>query len=517
MHCPDFSGHDLGRIPVTVPAMNLLPTLLLTTALPAAALVASPDFEKDVAPILEQSCLFCHNAHEAKGDLDLSTAEAALGYTGNIIPGAPEASLLVEVVIGPNPDMPKKSDPLSPKKVETLRQWIANGAPWPEGRTLEYNPERDLNWWSLRPLARPAVSDRSSLLSDQSFTETPNTDHRPLIAETNAVDHFINTKLAEKNLLAQPPASPLTLIRRATYDLTGLPPTPEEIDAFLADPDWPALIDRLLDSPAFGEKFAQHWLDVARYGETHGYDKDKPRNNAWPYRDYVIQSFNEDKPFSRFVKEQVAGDALYPNRPAAITALGFLAAGPWDFIGHWEVGEAKLDGRIAKHLDRDEMVSAVFNVFQSTTVQCAQCHHHKFDPIRMEDYYRLHAVFSAVDRADRVYEGLPPEDKKLKNELTGRINALKVEQGQLTSRIDQLVAAKTSGLNRRIAELRERYGTGDRQKPQFGYHSQISKNQNEEKWVQLELKPSRAGNQIKLIPAFDNFAGIGAGFGFPIR
>ena len=158
MHCPDFSGHDLGRIPVTVPAMNLLPTLLLTTALPAAALVASPDFEKDVAPILEQSCLFCHNAHEAKGDLDLSTAEAALGYTGNIIPGAPEASLLVEVVIGPNPDMPKKSAPLSPKKVETLRQWIANGAPWPEGRTLEYNPERDLNWWSLRPLARPALS-----------------------------------------------------------------------------------------------------------------------------------------------------------------------------------------------------------------------------------------------------------------------------------------------------------------------------------------------------------------------
>ncbi len=166
----------------------------------------------------------------------------------------------------------------------------------------------------------------------------------------------------------------------------------------ISEKDWAALVDQLLASPAFGEKFGQHWLDLARYGETHGYDKDKPRNNAWPYRDYVIRSFNEDKPYGRFVREQVAGDVLFPGTPDGIVALGFLAAGPWDLIGHIEVGEGKLDGRIAKHLDRDEMVSTVFNVFQSTTVQCAQCHHHKFDPVRMEDYYRLHAVFAAVDR-----------------------------------------------------------------------------------------------------------------------
>ncbi len=134
---------------------------------------------------------------------------------------------------------------------------------------------------------------------------------------------------------------------------------------------------------AFGEKWAQHWLDLARYAETHGYDKDKQRLRAWPYRDYVIDSFNYDKPFDRFVQEQLAGDVLYPNDPNGIAALGFLAAGPWDYIGHVEVGEGKLDGRIAKHFDRDEMLSAVFNVFMSTTVQCAQCHHHKFDPIRM--------------------------------------------------------------------------------------------------------------------------------------
>ena len=199
---------------------------------------------------------------------------------------------------------------------------------------------------------------------------------------------------------------------------------------------------------------------MARYAETHGYDKDKPRNQAWPYRDYVIASFNEDKSFSRFVQEQVAGDVLYPGSPDGVRALGFLAAGPWDFIGHWEVGEGKMDGRIAKHLDRDEMVAAVFNAFQSTTVQCAQCHHHKFDPVRMEDYYRLHAVFAAVDRANRVCEGLPPDQQQRKNEVTSRINNLKREQASLTSDMNRRLACKESGIDRILAELSERYGSG---------------------------------------------------------
>ena len=310
-------------------------------------------------------------------------------------------------------------------------------------------------------------------------------------------------------------ADPQTLIRRVTYDLTGLPPTPSEIDAFLANQDWGALIDRLLASTAFGEKFARHWLDVARYADTHGYDKDKPRNNAWPYRDYVIRSFNEDKPYSRFVQEQVAGDALFPGTPDGVVALGFLAAGPWDFIGHWEVGEAKLDGRLAKHLDRDEMVSAVFNTFLSTTAQCAQCHDHKFDPIEMDDYYRLHAVFSAVDRADRVYAGLPASEEKRKNQLQEQFNQLKSEQEKLDTGIKRLVAGKVSGIDRRLAELKEKYGTG--LKPQYGYHSLISQKADEEKWVQLDLGKPRGVTEIRVIPAYDDFGGIGAGFGFPVR
>lgn len=487
--------------------------LLLLLFLPALPLLASPDFEKEVAPILEQTCLFCHNADETKGDLDLSTLGAALAFDGNIVPGDPDASLLIEVVSGPDPEMPKKADPLSPEQLETLRGWIAAGAKWPKGRTLAYNPKRDLDWWSLKPIQGGAVLYRPASSADSKGVGGI----IPPLLDDNPVDTFVEAKLEEIGLTPVPKADPETLIRRVTYDLTGLPPTPEEVEAFLADLDWESVIDRLIGSSAFGEKFAQHWLDVARYAETHGYDKDKPRNNAWPYRDYVIRSFNDDKPFSRFVQQQVAGDVLFPGDPDAVTALGFLAAGPWDFIGHWEVGEAKLDGRIAKHLDRDEMVSAVFNVFQSTTVQCAQCHHHKFDPIRMEDYYRLHAVFAAVDRADRVYDGLPPDEERRKNQLTSQINTLKKEQGKLTTQIKRLVAAKTSGLDRCIAEIREKYGTGGAQKPQYGYHSPIEKQQDVEKWVQIDIGKPRGATQIKIIPAFDNYGGIGAGFGFPVR
>ncbi len=471
--------------------------LLPLAVLAGSPLAAAPDFEKDVVPVLEQTCLSCHNADETKGDLDLSERTAAFAFDGLIVPGDPAASLLLEVVSGPEPEMPKKADPLTAEQVAVLREWIAAGAEWPEKRTLAHNPKRDLEWWSLRPLSKP--------------------DAKRLPHEPNPVDAFVDAKLREKGLHPLPEADPATLIRRVTYDLTGLPPTPEEVDAFLANPDWEATVERLLASSSFGEKFGQHWLDLARYAETHGYDKDKPRNNAWPYRDYVIRSLNADKPFSRFVQEQVAGDVIFPGEPDGVAALGFLAAGPWDFIGHWEVGEGKIDGRIAKHLDRDEMISAVFNVFQSTTVQCAQCHHHKFDPIRMEDYYRLHAVFAAVDRADRVYAGLPPEQERRRNEVTARISALKQEQEKLTTQIQRIVAAKTSGLDRRIAELKEKYGTGSGPRPQYGYHSAISQNPDEEKWVQIDLGSPRTGGEVRLMPAFDLYNNIGAGFGFPPR
>src|SRR5205085_3314838 len=195
-----------------------------------------------------------------------------------------------------------------------------------------------------------------------------------------------------------------------------------------------------------------HWLDVVHYGDTHGFDKDKLRPYAWPYRDYVIRAFNEDRPYSRFVKEQIAGDVLYAGTPDGIAALGFLAAGPWDFVGHAELREGTLDKKITRNLDRDDMVATVMNTFTGLTVQCARCHNHKFDPISQEDYYSLQAVFAALDRADKKYFPDPA--------MTARFNQLDGRQREIAERkrVIERDAAKDAGeavakLDAQIAEL----------------------------------------------------------------
>ena len=294
------------------------------------------------------------------------------------------------------------------------------------------------DWWSLKPLQRPAV---------------PTTGNGARIA--NPVDAFVVAKLAEKGLSQSPEADRRTLIRRLYFDLTGLPPTPEEIEAFLADRDTMAnerLVDRLLASPRYGERWARHWLDVVHYGETHGYDKDQPRRNAWPFRDYVIRSFNEDKPYSRFVQEQLAGDVLFPDTRDGFEALGFIAAGPWDLIGHVEVPESKIDGKVARHLDRDDMVANTIQTFNSLTVQCAQCHNHKFDPIPQEDYYSLQAVFAAVDRADKRYDTDPAVAQRRRT-LIERESRLASDKKNLNDRILAQAGPPLVDLDKRIASL----------------------------------------------------------------
>lgn len=482
-----------------------LSALLTNTSLRAEI----PDFERDVAPILEARCLSCHDELQAGGDVRLDLREHALSA---IMPGEPEASVLISQIAGPEPEMPKNAEPLTTAQIQTLRDWIASGASWPLNRVLKDNPPRNLDWWSLKPIEVEPT-------------------HAVSVDGKGPIDAYIDAALSEKGLSPIVETAPNILIRRLTYDLTGLPPTPEEVDAFVNEckqhssssvpmnlvsmKSWNALVDRLLNSPAFGEKWGRHWLDVSRYGETHGYDKDKPRNHAWPYRDYVIRAFNDDKPYDRFVQEQIAGDAIFPGERDGVLGLGFLAAGPWDHIGHSEVGEGKVDGRIAKHLDRDEMLSAVFNAFTSTTVQCAQCHHHKFDPVMMEDYYRLHAVFAAVDRADRVYAGLPPDQEKERDAIITKLAALKQERSQLDTPLKQAITARTSGLDNRIAELKQKHSSP--LQPPYGWHSQISKSQDVAKWIQLDLGQPEPIHHLRLIPAYDDFGGIGAGFGFPVR
>ncbi|HEU0012019.1 MAG TPA: DUF1549 domain-containing protein, partial [Verrucomicrobiae bacterium] len=334
-------------------------------------------------------------------------------------------------------------------------------------------------------------------------------------ASTNPIDAFVLARLDGEGLRPSPEADRRTLIRRLSFDLIGLPPTPEEIELFLANKDpraYEKLVDRLLASPRHGERWARHWLDVVHFGETHGYDKDKPRANAWPYRDYVIRALNEDKPYARFVQEQVAGDALFPGTRDGIEALGFIAAGPWDFIGHEEVPESKIDGKIARHLDRDDMVANTFQTFNSLTVQCAQCHNHKFDPIPQEDYYSLQAVFAALDRTDKNYDTDPAVARKR--------TALEAEQAKLLSRrreLDERIATRArvalTELEQKIVAAEKSANKGDA----FGYHSSIEKSQDTAKWVQGDLGRPVALDRVVLHPCKDDFNSIGEGFGFPAR
>jgi hypothetical protein len=342
--------------------------------------------------LLDQNCLRCHNASLKMSGLSLTAADEAMrgGLHGPVIvPGNPDGSPLFAMISADKPKMPMQGRPLSTAEVAEIRSWIAQGATWPAGLRLGVAKE---DWWSLRPLKKPQPP---AVQSD--WVRTP-------------VDAFVLEKMREMKLTPSPEADRATLIRRLTYDLHGLPPTWEEIEAFAADrsPDaYEKLVDRLLSSPRYGERWGRHWLDVAHYGESHGYDKDKPRRSAWPYRDYVIRAFNRDKPYARFVEEQLAGDVLWPDDPEGVVATGFIAAGPWDFVGHVELREGTTDKQITRLLDRDDMVMATMSTFVSVTAHCARCHDHKFDPIPQADYYSLQSVFAGVDRADRPYDADP--------------------------------------------------------------------------------------------------------------
>jgi mono/diheme cytochrome c family protein len=459
------------------------------------------DFDRDVRPLFVKHCYSCHGPDKQKGGLRLDHKAAALkgGDDGAVIAAGKGAeSTLVKLVAGLEADrvMPPKGERLTAEQVGIVRAWIDQGAIWPD--TAE--SADPLDWWSFRPLARPTL---------------PNLGAEDEARARNPVDRFILAKLREKGLVPSPEADRRTLIRRLYFDLIGLPPTPDDVDAYINDPApdaYERLVDRLLASPAYGERWARHWLDVVHYGDTHGYDKDQPRPHAWPYRDYVIRAFNADKPYSRFVQEQLAGDVLFPGTVDGVTALGFIAAGPWDLIGHAEVPETKIDGKIARHLDRDDMVANTINTFVGLTVQCAQCHNHKFDPIRQDDYYRLQAVFAALDRADRPYHTDPSAARRY-GELSAKRSDLRKRQDELNAKVKAAAGAALAELDRKIAAA----GTTAASKPEFGYHSALSAKPDVVKWVQVDLGQSVALDRILLWGCHDDFNHIGAGFGFPVR
>ena len=482
----------------------LLPSALVaqaTVLLPPAAPTAV-DFVRDVAPIFQRHCHSCHGPDKQRSGYRLDVRDSALRggelHAPAIVPGNSAASPLIRFVAGLEPElrMPQKGDLLDAAAIGVLRRWIDDGAEWPDAANATVADP--LAWWSLQPLQQPAV---------------PNVDG----ANGNPIDAFVRTRLAASGLALAVEADARTLCRRVWVDLVGLLPTPEQLDAYIADPRpdrYERLVDELLASERHGERWARHWLDAVHYGDTHGYDKDQPRPHAWPYRDYVIRAFNQDKPYARFVAEQIAGDALYPGSRDGIEALGFLAAGPWDLIGHEEVSEDKIDGKFARHFDRDDMVGNAIGTLASITVQCAQCHDHKFDPIPQRDYYALQAVFASIDRADKAYD-LDPQVAEKRRALTDRQQGLATAQRALEQQLAKLGGEALAALDARIAAAERT--TAGALAPEYGWHSAIAASDDARKWVQVDLGASQAIDHIVLAGAFDEFAGIGAGFGFPRR
>ncbi|HZE95993.1 MAG TPA: DUF1549 domain-containing protein, partial [Planctomycetota bacterium] len=323
------------------------------------------DFYKDVRPIFTVHCTRCHSGDAKKGGLRLDSRELALkgGESGPaIVAGKSAESALFQRVISKDKDerMPSKAEALSAADIETVRRWIDQGAVWPA--------ETEIVHWAFRPLARPAVPS----VKNGSWVRNP-------------IDAFVARGHEARGLVPSPEAPRRALLRRVTLDLTGLPPGPEDAAAFETGGDYEAVVDRLLASPAYGERWGRHWLDFARWAETTGYEANQLRPAAWRYRDYVVASLNADKPYDRFLREQIAGDELEPVTDETLNATGFLAAGRLD-----NNQEDKLVQRNDHLID---IVNAVSTVTLGLQMGCAQCHDHKWDPVTQADYYRLQGYF----------------------------------------------------------------------------------------------------------------------------
>lgn len=527
-------------IQLLIPSALALGLTTLAGAAPRAPVVSdgAQFYKKEVQPILARRCWGCHSGQSGKtqGGLALDNRAGLLrgGNSGSVFTAEkPEESLLLRAIRHQpgTPAMPPGSK-LPEAELAVLVKWVMAGVPGlPAG-------DDGLSHWSFQPVRRPAVPR----VKTPAWVKTP-------------IDAFVLAQLEAKGLAPSPAADRRTLLRRATFDLTGLPPTPEEIAQFerecaqergqgpgaggqgkvnraagtpplspisyLPSPKaYARLIDRLLASPRYGERWGRHWLDVVHYGDTHGYDKDKRRDHAWPYRDYVIRSLNDDKPYDRFVREQIAGDVLYPDSPDGVVATGFVAAGPWDFVGQLELREGTVEKEKTRVLDRDDMVANTLSTFNSVTIHCARCHNHKFDPIPQKEYYQLQAVFAGVERGDRSFTD--PMAGERRASLTRKLGELQAKHQQLLTRAAAVTSPALQALDQQLREKAALLaGTprphGAPGSPTNGYHSNIEARADVEKWVQVDLGRSLPIEQVLLIPARPTDFRDAPGFGFPAR
>lgn len=394
--------------------------LIVTTTAAAAPI----DFVREVRPIFEQHCYECHSEKKRKSGFRLDVKAAALkggdNHGPDILPGKAADSPLIHFITTEDEDeiMPPEGK-LSAGEIDTLTRWVNEGAVWPDGVDwVKLEDKRD--HWSFKPLTTGGGQ---------------------------SVDDFIQIKLKEQGLSLSPEADPVSWLRRVTFDLTGLPPTPEDVEAFLSDASdtskaYAAVVERLLASPRYGERWAQHWLDVVRYADTHGFEVNTERPNAWPYRDYVIKAFNADKPYDQFIKEQLVGDALGED-----AATGFLVTASVLLPG--QIGKDDPSKRLARQDSIDEMVVNIGQTFLGLSIGCARCHDHKFDPITAKDYYAMQAFVAGVEYGDR--ELRTPEAEAARREVA----RLKPRLTEIDKELARFVPLARSGAERPMINARE--------------------------------------------------------------
>ena len=422
----------------------------------AAQAAADPvDFGREIQPILARRCYKCHGPDKAEAGLRLNREESAFAELDSgaraVVPGKPGESALLERITETDEfiRMPPEEEPLSAAEIELFRRWIAGGAGWEQH-------------WAFQPAKAPPV---------------------PAVAATdwaaNPVDVFIQKRLAAAGLSPSAPADRVALIRRATYDLTGLPPAPAEVEEFAADdsPDaWHKLIDRLLASPAYGEKWGRHWLDLVRYAETNSFERDAAKPNVWRYRDYVIRSFNADKPYDQFIREQLAGDELDEVTRESIIATGYYRLGLWD--------DEPVDPVQAYYDELDDIVRTTGDVFLGLTIGCARCHDHKIDPVPQADYYKMLAFFHDLQsygtrgdqRSNNQTDISTPEVAAAHERIERELRRAGRERRQLEETvIDRMpgVDQRKTETNEReavLAEKLEQYATAE----EFARHTELS-------------------------------------------
>ncbi|MEQ1825138.1 MAG: PSD1 and planctomycete cytochrome C domain-containing protein [Pirellula sp.] len=389
----------------TGPFSKLLLTLGILIDFSGTCVAIETDFESTAAAVFSKRCIECHNPTDRSGELDLTRPESAMrgGASGKAFEaGASARSLLIAKISAAEmpPEKNGKSQKLADSEMELLRQWIDAGAAWPKDRVLDpYDRSTEVragrDWWSFQGIQHPNVPLRSNGFQDDRW-------------DANPIDAFVMDKLVANQLTPAPRAEKSKLIRRLYVDLIGMPPTSDEIDAYVADesPDaYERRVDALLASPQFGERWARHWLDVVRYADTNGYERDAEKKNSWRYRDWVMDAFNRDMPYDQFLTHQLAGDEISNRSEASVIATGFLRLGTWD--------DEPNDPAEYQYDRLEDLVHATTTAFLGLTVKCARCHDHKFDPIYQTDYYRIGAAFwpGPVAHRDRAFNGGPTREE----------------------------------------------------------------------------------------------------------